>query len=185
MLDILDSILLTIKAANNKISGRTAIQKLIYFESIFGLVDVKYRPYYYGPYSSELMGTIEMAISLKFIKEDIDVLSKNASNTIEWKKYEYCLTNDGIELSNQLLKKHRSEYESIKEIVSTCNDISQLNVNTLSYAAKINYILVSKKKSMTCDEIADTANSYGWKLSKPEIEEAKALLKALHLCKVS
>jgi uncharacterized protein len=186
MLDLLDAILLTIKAANNKISGRTAIQKLIYFESVFDLVEVKYRPYYYGPYSSDLMSTIETMVSLNFIKENIDVMpTEKISGSIEWKKYEYVLTEDGKELSNQLVNENGQEYEKIRNIVKICNEKAHLDVNTLACASKIYFILTSKKMPMTGEEIADTASSFGWELSRPQIDGAKELLKALQLCEVA
>jgi hypothetical protein len=182
MLELLDTTLLTMRAANNKIEGRTAIQKLIYFESIFKVVDIKYRPYYYGPYSSDLTGIIETAVALKFIKEDINVLPADIPDSIEMKKYGYTLTDDGIELAKQLVKEHQPEYQKIKRVVDICKDNTGLDVNTLSYAAKIHYILHTKKKPMTMYEITDTANSFGWKLSLRQANRAKHLLKALGLC---
>ncbi|MDI6897477.1 hypothetical protein [Methanocella conradii] len=183
MIDLLDAIVLTIKAANNQISGRTAIQKLLYFESMAGVIEAKYRPYYYGPYSSELMGTIESAVKLNFIDENLDVFNgKMDADSVEWKRYVYSLTEDGKELAEQLIKEHEPDYEKINCIVNTCKKISDLDVNTLSYAAKIHYILSSKKKPMMINEITEMASSFGWKLSKPKVEKAIGLLQALNLC---
>lgn len=182
MLDLLDTILLTIRAANNKIEGRTAIQKLIYFEYISKVVDVKYRPYYYGPYSSDLTGTIETAVALKFIKEDVNMIQGEDTDSLEMKKYGYTLTEDGIKISDQLIKEHQPEYKIIKRVVDICKEKTGLDVNTLSYAAKIHYILRANKRPMTMYEISDTANSFGWKLTIRQVDKAKHLLKALGLC---
>ena len=67
MMDVPDAIVVTLGAVADKIIGRTVIQKLIYFEMILGLVDANYRPHYYGPYSSEVAGTIQELAALGFV----------------------------------------------------------------------------------------------------------------------
>ena len=47
-MDVSDAIITVVKVAGDNILGRTAIQKIVYFLSISGIVDIKYRPHYYG-----------------------------------------------------------------------------------------------------------------------------------------
>ncbi|MCZ7362964.1 MAG: hypothetical protein O8C58_06495, partial [Candidatus Methanoperedens sp.] len=59
---------------------------------------------------------------------------------------------------------------------------ANLDVNILSWAAKVNYILAKQGTPMTPDEITMIAESFGWKLSQPQIDNAVELLKKLDLC---
>lgn len=179
-MNIFDAILTTIKAAGGSITGRTTIQKLIYFEDISNLVDIKYRPHYYGPYSAEVAGAIQELIDLGFLKEEIET-----AETIgfpvpdDWKRYSYTLTSDGREVVEQINKENKEEYNEIFTLVSICKKTVELDANMLSWAAKVHYILSSEGKSMTLDEIQNTAESFGWKLSQYQIDGAVELLKQL------
>ena len=59
-MDASDAIIAVVKVAGNNILGRTSIQKIVYFLSIFEIVDIKYRPHYYGPYSADVASSTQM-----------------------------------------------------------------------------------------------------------------------------
>lgn len=179
-MEISDAILITIKAAGGSILGRTTIQKLIYFESIYGLVDAKYRPHYYGPYSAEVSGTIQELTDLDFLKEEIETAETTGFPVPDdWKRYRYFLSSDGKEVVDHLEKESKVEYDKIFNLVSICKDTVNLDVNILSLTAKVIYILSSQGKPMTVDEIRVAAESFGWRLSESRIEGAVELLKQL------
>lgn len=180
---IFDAILATIKVAGGSITGRTTIQKLVYFENISKLVDTKYRPHYYGPYSAEVAGAIQELIDLNFLKEEIET-AETAGFLVpdDWKRYRYTLTSDGNKVVEQINQKNKAEFNRISNLVRTCKQTVNLDANMLSWAAKVHYILSSQGKTMTLDEIQNTAESFGWKLPQPQIE-AIELLKQLYFVK--
>jgi L-lactate permease len=51
-----EAAMMVIDAAEGKITGRTTIQKIIYFGTIKNTVKTTYRPHYYGPYSADVAG---------------------------------------------------------------------------------------------------------------------------------
>jgi len=180
-MDLLDTILITIKAAGGTISGRTAIQKLIYFESISGIIEVKYRPHYYGPYSSEVQGTIQELIVLDFVKEEIETsTSTGFSVPDDWKRYSYSISRDGEEIVKLLNTEDKGKYDMITGLVERCKTVN-FDVNILSCAAKVNYIMSKQGKTLTREEIIQTSTSFGWKLSQSQINDAIELLKKLQL----
>ncbi|MBU3966499.1 MAG: hypothetical protein KKG76_03855 [Euryarchaeota archaeon] len=182
-MEIADAILVTIKAAGDCISGRTTIQKLIYFESLFKLVDANYRPHYYGPYSSEISSSIQELTYLDFVKEEVETRETTGFTVSnDWKRYCYTISNDGNEIIEHIKKEHPEEYKKIINLVKVCKDTANLDVNILSWAAKVNYILSKQGTSLTPDEITIIADSFGWKLSQPQIDNAVELLKKLDLC---
>ena len=71
-LELSDVILAAVKMAGDRVLGRTAIQKLVYFLTIYNLVDARYRPHYYGPYSVDVANSIQMLSSIDFITEEIE-----------------------------------------------------------------------------------------------------------------
>ena len=179
-MEISDAILTTIEAAGGKIVGRTAIQKLIYFESIFGLVEANYKPHFYGPYSSDVSEVIQELTELDFLKEEIDIIIPTV-----WRRYRYELDSDGTEVVSTIKEENRAEYDKIFEIVKLCEKNVDFDINMLSWAAKVNLILSNQGKPMTKDEITSTAESFGWKITEPQVNNAIQLLKELELCEIS
>ena len=181
---IFDAILATIKAAGGSITGRTAIQKLMYFENVSKLVDIKYRPHYYGPYSAEVAGAIQELIDLDFLKEDIET-AKTTGFPVpdDWKRYRYTLTSDGNKVVEHINQESEAEINKISNLVSICQKTVNLDANMLSCAAKVYYIISSQSKRMTINEIQKTAGSFGWNLSQNQINGAVDLLKQLYSVK--
>jgi len=185
-LDISDAILTTVKAAGGEIIGRTAIQKLIYFESIFGLVEANYKPHFYGPYSSDVSEGIQELTELDFLKEEIET-SKTTGFLVpnDWRRYRYELDSDGDEVVSIINKDSKDEYDKIFKIVELCVKTVTIDVRILSWAAKVNLIRSNQGKPMTKDEIKSTAESFGWKITEPQFDNAIQLLKELEHCEIS
>jgi uncharacterized protein YwgA len=181
---IFDAILATIRAAGGSITGRTAIQKLMYFENVSKVVDIKYRPHYYGPYSAQVAGAIQELIDLDFLKEEMDT-AKTTGFPVpdDWKRYRYTLTSDGKKVVELLDQENEEEINKISNLVRTCQETVNLDANMLSYSAKVYYIISSQSKAMTVNEIQKTAGSFGWNLSQNDINDAVDLLKQLYSVK--
>ena len=184
MMDVPDAIIVTLGALSDKIVGRTAIQKLIYFEMVFGLVDANYRPHYYGPYSSEVAGTIQELAALGFVEERIETRETTGYTVSdEWKRYCYELTNDGLGFLEAVKKEDPEIYDRISRIVETCGGRSKLNPQILSWAAKVHYIASHEEKAMEFKDIISNAKEFKWSLTEENIKVAVELLNDLGLIK--
>lgn len=183
-MDVSDAIIAVVKVAGNNILGRTAIQKIVYFLSIFEIVDVKYRPHYYGPYSADVASSTQMLASIDFLNEKVET-SKTTGYTVpeNWKRYHYSLSSEGEQFVKDLKKSNIADFNEISRIVEICRDTVNFNQEILSWAAKVNYILSKKKEPMTYEAIISTAGSFGWDLSSEQVEMALELLQNLGLCK--
>lgn len=183
-LEISEAILVAVKIAGDNVLGRTAIQKLIYFLSIFGIVEVKYLPHYYGPYSADVASSIQMLSSIDFLKEKIETAETTGYTVPEnWKRYLYTLSTEGEQIVRDIKKSNIQKYSDINRIVKICKDSIDFDPEILSWAAKINYILSKKGEPMTYEAIINTADSFGWKLSSEQVDMGVKLLKNLNLCK--
>jgi len=156
----------------------------MYFENVSKVVDIKYRPHYYGPYSAEVAGAIQELIDLDFLKEEIDT-AKTTGFPVpdDWKRYRYTLTSDGKKVVELLDLENKEEINKISNLVRTCKETVNLDANMLSYSAKVYYIISSQSKPMTVNEIQKTAGSFGWNLSQNDINDAVDLLKQLYSVK--
>jgi uncharacterized protein YwgA len=182
-LEISDAILVAVKEAGDNVLGRTSIQKLIYFLSIFGKVDVKYLPHYYGPYSADVAGSIQMLSSIDFLDEKVETQQSTGYSVPEnWRRYLYSISEDGEQIIAQLKESNEKEYNEISRIISQFETVNY-NPEVLSWAAKVNYIISKKGASMTPEAIINTAGSFGWKLTEEQVDSAIEILKNLNLCK--
>jgi uncharacterized protein YwgA len=178
----IEAAMMVIDAADGRITGRTTIQKIIYFGKIRNTVDATYRPHYYGPYSADVAGALQTIASCHFVDEAIDTSEmKRPDETFEWKRYSYALNSEGKKVVDFLKQSSPDEYNQIKKIVDVCKNTANLNPNVLSWAAKVHYIIVQEKRQMTYDEVISIADSLNWKLEKPQIDSGVNLLKELAL----
>lgn len=186
MMDVSDAIIATIGAAGGEIIGRTTIQKLIYFETVSHLADTDYRPHYFGPYSSEVAGSIQELTALGFLLEEIETRETThypVSN--DWKRYSYKLTRDGQDFLEATKQEFHEQYEQIARLVELCKKGSNLNPQILSWAAKVNFISSQQgKKIIRSNEIRSKAEELKWNLSEGQIGEAIKLLRDLGLVEV-
>jgi len=184
MMDVPDSIIVTLGAVADKIVGRTAIQKLIYFEKVLCLVDANYRPHYYGPYSSEVTGTIQELAALGFVEEKMETRETTGySVSDDWKRYCYKLTNDGSDFLAAVKNEDSKSCDNISEIVRICGRRSKFNPQILSWAAKVHYIASHEDKAMEFKEIIYNAKEFRWNLTEDNIKIAVDLLNDLRLIK--
>lgn len=183
-MDVSDAIITVVKVAGDNILGRTAIQKIVYFLSVFEIVDVKYRPHYYGPYSADVASSTQMLASIDFLNETVET-SRTTGYSVpdNWKRYHYSLSSEGEQFVKELMRSNIADFNEISRIIKICKDTVNFNPDILSWAAKVNYILSKKKEAMNYDAITSTAGSFGWDLSSEQIEMALELLQSLDLCK--
>jgi len=173
-----DAILSIVGSLHNKENiGRTVIQKIMYFAKIKGVVDAEYIPHYYGPYSPDVFNSTKSLVSLNFLKENIETTLGHPYNYV---KYTYTPTKDGGSIIDEFIKEDKkNDYKQIKEIAEICEKQTNLDIDTLSCAAKIYYILHKNGKSMTRKRIQSEAKKLNWELNDNQIADAVNLLRLL------
>lgn len=179
-MDEFDGILVLLDAAGGRISGRTAIQKLGYFSMVQGAIRAHYRPHYYGPYSADIAGAIQMLVSYGFIDERVETAG-DITAAPDWKRYTYTLTDDGRELAQEMKQEYPDDAAEVKQIVEICTDAAHLDSKTLSWAAKVHYIKTQEQRFMPAEEIREIARALNWDLSEEQVREGMDLLTTLHL----
>lgn len=168
--------LLTITNVVKEKATRTVIQKLCYFLKVKSILHVEFRPYYYGPYSSEIQESLSSLVGLEFIDEECV-----RSSYSQWKKYTYTITEDGKKILKKF--KNTSEYNKIENIIEKCRENSNFNLNILAAGAKIHYILDREGKTMNVSQIFKKAENLGWEINDQSLGKAVSLLKVLGLAR--
>lgn len=180
-LDVFDTLGLTLASNDDKIVGRTTIQKLIYFETV-KIPEIKlnqpYFAYFYGPFNKNVAKSLEQMVILDIFEEHRTYDNHGS--------YIYKVSAKGNPLINKLVKKSGKIFDKIENIVHTCNEYCKLDPNPLSFAAKVHFMMSSpkSKKTMTNSELMKLGKSLGWKLSRSDIKDGSELLNQLNLVKI-
>jgi len=184
MLDVDDLVLAALQASGGVISGRTRLQKLIFFASQVLKVDAGYRPHYYGPYSAEVAATVDGQVSRRVLQEVREVFGSGApqfpGHDGALRRYTYVLTPDGREA----LEWHRKQHaEDLQRAVALMKQLAESAADwkVLCYAAKLYHVLVSEGKPLTDAAARDRAQALGWEMSPAELSQGVELLKQVGL----
>lgn len=179
MMQAAELVLSVLGSSAKPIDGRTAIQKIVYFASIKTGVDVGYTPHFYGPYSPIVAQTAENLESTGYITEE------SRLTTHDRVMYSYSLSDDGAKVVDLIRKREPSNYVKAKKVVDTCRKIVKNNINVLSWAAKVYFLLSQKGSEISCDEVVEKGKEFGWQLSSKEIDSGAKLLVGLGLARKS
>ena len=181
-MDVYDTIYAVLSANDNKIRGRTVIQKIVYLSSKkLTSIDVPpYKAHYYGPFSPGLGWALEKMVSYYFLYE------ANTPGSM-YEGYEYGLTKDGEEIAEHAKEQNNGMFERVDEIVKICRDFCDLKTAPLSYASKIHYLLYSSETdgSMSLSDAVEYAKKLQWQVSEDNVEQGVNLLEQLNLVTVS
>jgi len=172
-------ILSVLRSSTIPIEGRTAIQKIVYFVSVKSSLDLGYRRHFYGPYSSVVASHLGNLVSMGYVAERQRLTTQN--RTI----YSYSLTRDGQKLLRSIGKGQEKDYPAIRDVVGKCRRIARNNINTLSCAAKVYFLLSQRMKKATYQEVMRMARRSGWELCPEEIDSGAKLLSTLGLVQKS
>ncbi len=175
---VMDAILATIQgAAQRKVSGRTLLQKRLYFLSVLAQENFGYRPHYYGPYSQLVADNIGALCQAGFLKEEVETFPESIGGFGKVKRYSFSSTED----TDALIDDRREQVEPYVLNVEMINsDQITDDVTLLSVAAKVHFI-VSAQGRATRQEIMDLAKRLGWKISDNQIQQVVGYLERLEL----
>jgi len=180
-LDAFDTLGLTLAARDEEIVGRTTIQKLIYFESVT-IPEIKlaepYFAYFYGPFNKDVARSLEQMVVFDILSEH-RVRANHGS-------YVYRVGERGRPIVDKLLNNFKRTFVKIENLVNTCYEYCNLDPNSLSFAAKVHFMLYSQKtkKKTSHDELMKLGKSLGWNISRSDISDGAELLEQLHLVKI-
>lgn len=183
-------LLYMISCAGGKITGRTAIQKLAYFLSVSGILPIRFRPHFYGPYSAEITEILDQLVEVHVLDETTERSSVNSPQFIDWKKYQYSLTSEGNAYLKHITMDSCDETQ-ITNIVQICDRETGYDISVLSCAAKVHYIITNHpdqefkpEKQLSKDDlytsIQKIALDLNWKLSDSQINQSLSLLHSLN-----
>jgi uncharacterized protein YwgA len=172
-MDINKILLLLFNTYNEKIIGKTTVQKRMYFLSDFLSKDFGFYHYYYGPFSNQVNQAINYNCGLGFLIEEFNFFPSDQ------KRFDYTLTDDGKKFVDYLSSNGEKEISnSIKkfyDIMMKCGDNGDYNL--LSWAAKLNYSLKNNPSlNLESSNLKDEIKKYGWNLNNKEIEKGKDFL---------
>lgn len=177
-MEIFDILLMILRAVPEGIRGKTAIQKIGYFTSIKLKYDMNYFAHFYGPYSRDVANTLQALRDFNFIEENKTRTRNNRYIHI------FRLNNDGQEVIDDIISENTNAYDNIQDVTTAIEPYGQ-NINILSWAAKIYYILNETDKPITEKEIIKLARQHDWNLTEDEIQSANRLLLGLQFVKVT
>ena len=186
----MDAILGIIDAAGGRLRSRIALQKISYFASTLGLIDVEFRPHYYGPYSQEISTNAMNLQSYNLLTEESVILGTQQDPWLfsisgNVKAYQYALTEESQEMLSEIKEINRNEMKYLEELVSICKKW-KMSPAILSTAAKIDFIL--KRSGSAVSNIEDMkaiAKNFGWKLEDSQITAAIELINEVRSLKRS
>ena len=86
---------------------------------------------------------------------------------------------------NEVARKEPKQAAEIREVVQRSERIVKNNVNALSWAAKVYFLLSQKGTEISTEEAVQSSRRFGWKLSNAEVESGTKLLVGLGLARRS
>ena len=182
---VMDAILATIQGAEEeegrkRISGRTLLQKKLYFLSVLNQEAFGYRPHYYGPYSQLVADNVGALCQAGFLKEEVETFPESIGGFGEVKRYSCSSTED----TDALIDDRREQVEPyVKNVKMINSDQITDDVTLLSVAAKVHFI-VSGQGRATRQEIMDLAKRLGGEISEKQVRQVVGYLERLELVAV-
>lgn len=162
------------------ISGRTTLQKRVYFLEVMLEENHGFMPHYYGPYSAQVADANSELKALGFLKEDVHVYGWNHQG-FEMARYDYSLTGDGKKLLERKKKMYPEKWEKMQECAAAIKNAGNLNYMELAMAAKAFMIL--KREGGTADRstIKTVAGQLGWSIKEEELDRSIDFLEKINL----
>ena len=179
---IRDLVVLAYGAFGGTISGKTSLQKRVYFLGV-GLgkeSKLGYRAHYYGPYSAAVAEANSELKSLGYLSECANSWGSDQRG-FEFVRYDYGLTEEGRRLCKRKKNEHPKLYREIKRLADAITSAGDVNYWELSIAAKTYFILKNHGRTATFREIQETAQGLGWDVTERELEKAADFLAKMDL----
>lgn len=177
-------ILLLINLAGDNLSGKTLLQKQMYFLSVLLEEDFGYNAHYYGPYSQSVDDNLVKLKVLGFVKEEAIYLGSDNVG-FDKKIFQYSLLDNGKKILKNYKSENLIEFNKISSFVEKLKSAGNFDdYVSLSIAAKTYYIIEHSGETPV-ENITEIAKQYGWNnISDDSIRKAIKFLKNLKLIEV-
>jgi len=159
MKEIRDLVVLAYGAFGGAISGKTNLQKKVYFLGV-GLgkeSELGYRAHYYGPYSPAVAEANSELKSMGYLSECSTTWGSDHRG-FEIARYDYDLTDEGLRLLIRKKKEHSDMWRKIERLSDMMKSAGDLNYWELSIAAKAYFILRKHGGQASLEQIQKSAS---------------------------
>ncbi len=157
-----------------RLTGRTLLQKTLFFLNELEGLGIRFRPHYYGPFSDEVTNATASLVARGALHELAESFVF-PDDPFEARRYTYQLTD----LGKAMMESQPAEETACE---SHCETIWQesTDYNELAAASKLYYILSKdNERCFAYDAIREKAKGLGWDLTKEQLEKAVSLLQTL------
>ncbi|MEY2486753.1 MAG: uncharacterized protein QOH39_2401 [Verrucomicrobiota bacterium] len=181
-----DIVHLTLHAFGGCIEGRTKLQKSVYFVGIItdSLVDLGYRPHFYGPYSDLVTAAVARLKSLGFVTESALGSGAIGDGGFEIARHDFQLTTEGQRIAKEKAEQNAEVWSKIKDAVNRVKSAGSIDYMRMSVAAKTYHMLKAKGKPATPEELSESAKALGWEAKPHDIEQSISFLQKLGLVSI-
>jgi uncharacterized protein YwgA len=150
------------------LTGRTRIQKLVYFLREHLPIAASYTPYYYGPYSEEVTASLDSLVASGLLDEHVESL--DTEGPFEGRVYRYTLTSDGHEVLDSLRSGHSGDVARIEKLASTLLK-GKPSTATLAVASKLHCVVRRSARPVPEQQLAAQAKRLGWHIAPGEVKK--------------
>jgi hypothetical protein len=177
-------ILLALDVYGGSISGKTLLQKRLFFTAQCLQEDWGYNPHFYGPYSSLVASELVTLKVQGLVNESCLQYGVENTSGFEMKRCDYTLTDPGRQAVGWLKMEFPADSDQLQAAALRVLRAGDLGYEDLSVAAKSYFILTRSGRSrLSTAEITEKAREFSWKVSEPQISKACGYLVALGLVK--
>ncbi|ABK78636.1 hypothetical protein CENSYa_2033 [Cenarchaeum symbiosum A] len=164
-------IILILAASEKHLNGRTVLQKLGYFWSVYvsDIDEVKFEPHYYGPYSAKLRQAIDEMVGYGLLNVTVHGDPVND-------RHHYTLSADGRGLVKDLKNQYGAYYAEIQKVIEKCVKLRSFQPNLLSHAAKVTYKSMLKELDAEPeDDLMLMSVKLDWNMTKSQAKSGEKL----------
>ncbi len=182
-------ILLAISAFGGSVTGRTLLQKRLYFidellQKQYGdCAGFSHSSHFYGPYSSTVSDEVTVLVSSGFLQQFEEPFGYSSSG-FEVKRHHYQLTEAGKSAVERLKQEHADDSGRVTALCEQINSLGGVDYVKMSIAAKTHFMLKRRNAPMSPDAAVEEAKKFSWKVSAADVAESFPLLEKLNLAKV-
>jgi len=177
-----DFVVLAYGAFGGEISGKTNLQKKVYFLGVcLGLeAHLGYRAHYYGPYSAAVAEANSELKAMGYLSECATTWG-SGNRGFEITRYDCALTDDGIYLLERKKKENPDVWQGMKALAELMKSAGELDYWDLSIAAKAFFNLHTAGGQVSLEAIRGAALKLGWEVRKEEIDKTCDFLERMGL----
>ena len=175
-------LLLMLDIWDEKMQGRTVVQKCAYFVGHLAGKELRFRPHFYGPFSAVVERGISDLCGLGFVREHVSRVSGDWPGASGRLRYDYVITSDGDKMAKNLYEHSSKDVRAVCEAVGKIKSAGwNMRATTWSVAAKTHFILSSEDAALTTEAVVEHAEKLSWEIKRTDVCEAVDFLTELDL----